>query len=665
MKNIVNIFFILIITVNSLFGQSKKNIEHKVIKGETITQIAKKYNTTPAEIFKLNPDAQKGIGLNTILVIPNTKGVSKTKVSFASTVKKHEVKPKETLFSIAKQYNISTATIESVNPELKNNPLKPGQILIIPNKDIVVKSEPKKSIETENKKEDKKTIANQDKEKNIIHEVKAQETKYSIAKQYDVTIEQLEKLNPSIVQGLPIGYKLIIGPKKDSKNLNQEVPKKEIPVVENPKKEIPKIDPLTTYTIKPKETLYSLTNQFDISQEQLFELNPELKEGMKEGMTIKIPKKTIAVYVARKEYINLTKNFKVTTNKKIALLLPFNINKLDKDTVNSIKSRLKKDKFLNMTLDFYAGALIAIDSVKKMGMNLDVKIYDSNETKSTSNVTTLIEQHNLKTMDAIIGPFYQQNVEKTAELLSNVPIISPLSKDHTKSYPNLFQATPSSETVKNAIFDFMRIKNGNIIAVIDPKKNAAKQYIVENQQDVILAPFNENGTLDNENFKLLLSKDKINYVIMETERTNLILSLTSFLQNASKEYQIKLVVLQENEVLDYEEINISRLTKLNLHYPSITKPNTSEEAIVFENNFRKKNKILPNAFATKGFDVTFDVLMRLSQQDKTFIETITEQASQQIENKFYYLPNPEAGYSNKGVYILNYDNDLTIKEAKQ
>jgi hypothetical protein len=55
--------------------------------------------------------------------------------------------------------------------------------------------------------------------------------------------------------------------------------------------------------------------------------------------------------------------------------------------------------------------------------------------------------------------------------------------------------------------------------------------------------------------------------------------------------------------------------------------------------------------------------MRLSQ-DKTFMETITDEASEQVENKFYYFPNPEGGYTNKGVHILYYDTDLTIKVAK-
>jgi hypothetical protein len=244
-----------------------------------------------------------------------------------------------------------------------------------------------------------------------------------------------------------------------------------------------------------------------------------------------------------------------------------------------------------------------------------------------------------------------------------VPVISPLSKDYDKSYRNLYQATPTNEDVKNAMFDFMREKNGNMIAIVDPKKISVKQFILENHKEVAFAEYTDGGTINTESLKLKLIKNRLNFVIMETERTGLILNTLNVLSKLQSEYQIKLVILGENEALDFEEISINRLTKLQLHYPSLAKVNDTPEATIFENTFRKKNKVLPNQFATRGFDITFDVLMRLSQ-DKTFEETINESATEQVENKFSYIAQPKGGYINKGVHILYYDKDLTIKEAK-
>ena len=366
----------------------------------------------------------------------------------------------------------------------------------------------------------------------------------------------------------------------------------------------------------------------------------------------------------KKEQGNLLKTINTNARKQLALLLPFNISKIESDTINSTQARLKKDKFLNLTLDFYSGVLMAIDSAKVLGMNVDIKILDSQETKNSSNVATLVQQNNLQNMDAIVGPFYQSNVEKLAELLepTKTPVISPLSKEIGKKYTNLYQSMPSAEFLRNSIFDFMKAKNGNIIAVVDTKKGSVKQYIQEMQPNVRIAGLSEKGTFVADSLKVLFQKDKLNYVVLASESTGMILATTNAMLAAQKDYQVQLVILEQNDTFDFEEISLTRLTKLKLLYPSLYRPNETEEANQFDVKYKKVNKIIPNQYAIRGFDVTFDTLLRLSQ-DNTFQETIQTSPSEQIENKFDYVQNATYGYTNNGIYILYYDTDLTIKEA--
>ena len=355
----------------------------------------------------------------------------------------------------------------------------------------------------------------------------------------------------------------------------------------------------------------------------------------------------------------------VNQSKKLALLLPFNLAKVQGDTVNTIADRLKKDKFLNMTLDFYSGALVAIDSAKQLGVTVDVSVFDSEETKNSSNVAKLIADRHLENFSAVIGPFYQTNVEKTAELLSanQVAVISPLSKEMGKSYPNLFQTITPTSLLRSAIFDFMRSKNGNIIAVVDKKKVSVKKYIVENQKDVRFATLDATGALNVVSLKALLVKNKINYVVMETANTSMIKATITALLSVQPFYNVQLVILEPNETLDTDEIEFANLLKLKLLYPSMTRENNSPEAVIFEKNYKLKNKVTPNAFATRGFDVTFDALMRLSQA-ATFSESASTQVTEQVESKFDYFKNETGGFANKGLYLLYYDADLTVKEAK-
>ncbi len=659
-------------------AKQEKYIKHTVVKGDTVNLIAQKYNVTPYDIFRLNPDSQNGIKQDTVLLIPPSSIGTTTAVQKPMQTKQttHLVQPKETLFSLSRQYNVSVDAIKNANAELLKDGLKIGQNVVIPTEVVSQEnyqkppvekpiSKPTEIVKSEQKEVIKPTVAKENTNA-VYHTIEAKETKFGISKKYGITIEELERLNPQIVNTFPVGTKLLISGTRNT-NDNQVVSKAKPEIV---KETVSTKKYLQEYVVRPQETIYSISKEYDISEQELINLNPELKKGVKLGMILRVPmkEKTEAKLVAKqivKTQADLSKSLQSDKKKQLVMLLPFNISKIESDTVNSAQARLKKDKFLNMTLDFYSGALMAIDSAKVLGLNVDISIFDSQETKNTSAVATVIQQNNLMNADAVIGPFYQNNVEKLAELLEsyNTPVISPLSKEMGKGYKNLYQTMPSSEHMRTAIFDFMRSKNGNIVAIVDAKKGSVIQYLNGEQKDVKIVGLSDKGTLVSDSLFVKLNKDKINYVVVATEKTGLILSSTAAMINAQRNYQIQMVVLEQNETLDFEEIPLNRLTKLNLLYPSLSKTNETPEVISFENNYKKINKILPNQYAIRGFDVTFDTLLRLSQ-DKSFEETAQGSATEQIESKFDYVMDQDGSYRNKGVYILYYDTDLSIKQAQ-
>jgi LysM repeat protein len=673
MKNriIFSLLFILSVTFNTSAKQDKY-VKHTVAQGETITMIAQKYKVTPYDIYKLNPDSQKGIELNSVLLIPPTVAESSFSAEPKQTSPKatgnpttHLVQPKETLFSLSRQYGVTVDAIKSANAELLKDGLKIGQTIKIPssgsNVSTTVVAAPAKEVVKEAPKpvakpEPKTEIA---KGNTTYHIIEPKETKYGISKKYGMTIQELERLNPAIVNDFPVGLKLVIAGNPEVKTVAETKVKEETPKSQavSTKKY------LEEYVVRPKETISSIASDFGMTEQELIALNPELKKGIKLGMILRVPKGQRKEPI-KKEQGNLLKNMNTNARKQLALLLPFNISKIESDTVNSTQARLMKDKFLNMTLDFYSGALMAIDSARVLGMNVDIKILDSQETKNTFDAASLVTENNLSAMDAVIGPFYQANVEKLAEMLqsTNTPVISPLSKESGKKFSNLYQSMPSLEQMRASIFEFMNAKAGNVVAVVDPKKGSVKQYLQENQVSARIVGLSAKNTFSADSLRVCLKKDKMNYVVLASESTGMILATTNAMLAAQKDYQVQLVIMEPNETLDFEEISLTRLTKLKLLYPSLTRPNESLEANQFDVKYKKLNKIIPNAFAIRGFDVTFDTLLRLSQE-KTFEQTIQFDDSEQIESKFNYNPNSTHGYSNSGIYILYYDTDLSIKEA--
>ena len=689
MKN--RIFFSIFITIFSFVytvsAKQEKYTKHIVAKGETINMIAQKYKVTPYDIYSLNPDSQNGIQQDSVLLIPTSTSVvvihSSQNAPQNNNTISHLVQPKETLYSISKQYGVTIDALKTANGDLLNNGLKIGLNIKIPSSGSL------QNVAVSKPEETKKVIAPVVSKPSVVkatpegkttyHIIEPKETKYGISKKYGMTVVELERLNPQIVSEFPIGFKLVVSGNAINQAVKETATRDSAGTSESelakqsseakPSAEKSTAEKTSTkkyleeYVVKPKETIYGIANDYGISEQELISLNPELKRGIKQGMILRVPKGQRKEPV-KKEQVNLLKTINTNARKQLALLLPFNILKIESDTINSTQARLKKDKFLNLTLDFYSGALMAIDSAKVLGMNIDVKILDSQETKNSSNVAALVQQNNLQNMDAIIGPFYQSNVEKLAELLepTKTPVISPLSKEIGKKYTNLYQSMPSAEFLRNSIFDFMKAKNGNIIAVVDTKKGSVKQYIQEMQPNVRIAGLSEKGTFVADSLKVLFQKDKLNYVVLASESTGMILATTNTMLAAQKDYQVQLVILEQNDTFDFEEISLTRLTKLKLLYPSLSRPNESEEANQFDVKYKKVNKIIPNQYAIRGFDVTFDTLLRLSQ-DNTFEKTIQTSPSEQIENKFDYVQNATYGFTNNGIYILYYDTDLTIKEA--
>jgi LysM repeat protein len=221
------ILFFLFFCANSF---SQKVIKHQVKSGESIYFIAKKYKVTESEIYDLNPKLKGGVlALKTEVKIPNKKYKQedkkpKTEEKKPETENKqvvivekntsgntHIVAPKETLYSISKKYGVSMETICELNPELKTGTLKLGSKLKLPENDKEIVTEKPVTNKEEIREVIKETKA-EELEENValIHKVQPKESLYKISRIYNVSVKDLQELNPKMGTELPIGYELIV-----------------------------------------------------------------------------------------------------------------------------------------------------------------------------------------------------------------------------------------------------------------------------------------------------------------------------------------------------------------------------------------------------------------------------------------------------------------------
>ncbi len=304
MKYFKLLSIIALIQCSSVFSQEKL-IKHTVKKGETISAIAQKYKVDPTAIYELNPDCSRVLTLESIILIPrqSLKGnTSKTVSKLDVQQKIHEVQPKETLFGIAKQYDISLDQLNNANSDLAQSNIKVGQKIIIPTKAILInnviakteasKLEPKKEI-IQTKQPIDISTPKDIMSKTVIHEVVASETKFGIAKFYGITVADLDKLNPILEkEALKTGQKIVV-PFRETKNnidskdnlvnetLKIDTKAKNTKVVEVEKvKLIQESSRSQIHEVQPKETKYGIAKQYGISVAELESQNPSIVKNL-------------------------------------------------------------------------------------------------------------------------------------------------------------------------------------------------------------------------------------------------------------------------------------------------------------------------------------------------------------------------------------------------
>lgn len=631
MKKILIIGLFFFFCINS-YGQQFKT--HAVKAGETLESIARTYGVTSEEIIKLNPEAKNGAKANTVLIIPNVTKPKAQETVQEVTFRTHKVRKKETLFGLAKQYNVSEEDIKRYNKELYSRQIKKGEKLRIPVFQVST------AIENETKQENRLKK----------YTVKPKEGKWRIAYEHGITVEELEKLNPNMGEVLNPGDEIMVpnGDKQvtetvDDTNYNY-------------------------YTVLPKEGFYRLKVKFGVSQQQVEELNPLVKEkGLLSGMVIKLPKSIQGNFTVKEGKITMPYSLvdSLNTSKPVnlAFVMPYKLSEMRFDSIADVKRKLKKDRLVNVSLDFYTGALMALDSVKQLGLSVNLKIFDSEDNEST--VARLVSTQDFSSYEAVIGPILAKPFNRLAKELSdeNIPVFAPFTNKDVQTGNNVFVTLPSDEACAEAMIEFL-IKNSsdkNLLLIADKNSTLSKNKIIAALPAIKVVPLN-NNSVNIGSVKALLSSTKTNWVVVESNNIPFLTTLTDGLNGLnSKETKIVMLTTKKGDAYETsDDIRNNNLSNLNFHYPTVNK--SSDYNKWFYKNFEAKFGYAPNRYAVRGFDLTMDILLRLGNKADMFAIATNIPETQYIENKFDYERTTSGGYVNKGVFVVKIEN-MEVKDA--
>ncbi len=633
------------------FGQAYKY--HTVAPEENVYRIALKYNLSTEDIYKYNPDAKNGVQVGTKLVIPIqgdavSPGETATKTPDAVTFRTHQVEKKETLYSLSKQYDVSIENIKRYNKQLYSKELQNGETIQIP---VFAKREPGIA--------QPKPIVSAPAQtgKTREHIILPKETKYGIARKYGMTVKELEELNP-MVDVLHPGIMLKVG----TAVLNEPV--------------IITDDAFQFYEVQPQETMFGLTRRFQIDQDSLVALNPALKDGLKYGMVLKVPTKDssgreledVEMPVAETSEIkrmDLSNNLKDFSTKNLVLMLPYNLSKVRNDSVSNSVKVLQDDRVMRISLDFHSGVIMAIERAKELGISTNIKVFDTQQ--QASRVISIVQSNNFDNVDAVIGPLLQATSEEAASRLlrEKIPVVSPISNRELKAIPNLYQARPSDEMLRDAMIEYLR-KNAqgkNVIIVADGASTGVKTRLMNALPNARTVNPGANNVTET-TLAAALVKGRENWVILESESMGLLSSATSALNRLARNNNITLFTTNKNNSFENDVVSNAHLGRLKFHFPSEYKEFDETVKDDFIEAYKAKYNVIPNKYTVRGYDLTLDILLRLAAMGSLEKSVEANIITEYVENKFLYRANPNGGFYNDAVYIMHYNEDLTLSVAK-
>lgn len=440
MRELLTISLVFVLSFNKITAQDSI-IEHKIQKGETAYFIAQKYKVSIDEIYQLNPESKNGIKDNQIIKIPVHQLENAT-----SKQQTHIVAPKETLFGLAKQYHISLEAIQNANQEILANGLQIGQELIIPqNSDTSNKSETaisskathqvvaKESLfsiarqynvsvqDLENLNKDilqnglqigqtilipnkRKTLDGRVRvinQETIFHVVEPKETKFSIAKKYGISIDQLESQNPEIVNGLIVGNKLAINtaaikPANESEELMLALAEKQV-VVEKTKAKTVEIDDLKDRLIVQKEMNQKIIKINDLKV-NLNDMNGSKENSVEKlRLVLEANKNVQDILMAKLDSLVNSMNNDLKELKRMDILNVEESKRLEKQSseginkTNELSSQLKKELAENRKV--YAGLMNKVEKIAvEENQEYKKKIRES---EKNGNVTSIQQRLSL------------------------------------------------------------------------------------------------------------------------------------------------------------------------------------------------------------------------------------------------------------------------------
>lgn len=479
--------------------------------------------------------------------------------------------------------------------------------------------------------------------KSFTYLVKEGETYYSILKMFSLKDEEVLALNPGLSKNLTIGQSILLpGEYMLSKPTDSKTNKV--------------ADTVIQHVVLEHETLYSIAKRFMITVDELSKLNQVSSASIKPGMTLKVPiyKKDIKNVpvrsvdsIAKVNTKSAVLDSEKPNNHALTFLLPFNTDKLNDPT--SV-----------IATEFYMGAQLALDSLLKLGYNGKVLVLDSGD--DSTSLEPLLRQSDVMASNLIIGPFNGDNLERTALFCKKqkIKLVSPIisSTSILKDNPFVYNASTSEITLAKGmakhIYNTYPYEQVMLVKVSakDNELNQAfrSEYMKLGQRKLYevnekdLMSFHKKGK--NCVF-IVLSRDRA----LSTSVSNALMAI------ASKPNSPLITLVGTKEWVNFDDISGEVKNKLNFKYAaSVDFDITSNPVLELKKLYRQKYNSALTKYGAQGFDITLYYVQKMLLNQKP--------SRGAINNIVIQLTKEGSGFENKACFIFQQDDYKVSKVAE-
>ena len=613
---------------------------YKVEAGEGLYAIAHTFSVNVNDILKHNPDAANGLKAGQELLIPTTANTSAATLSVIAEnpptgqnyTFKHTVVRGETLFGISQMYNTSVNEILRNNPGMTEN-IAVGQVITVP----------------------QQRTAYSNKDNYRYHNILPKETLYSVSKTYSLKPEDLIAANPGLsIETFQIGKTI------------------RIPFTQSNVDFVPFAQQIQNiiHKVRRGETLYSISQKYNVPVEDIQKANPALAGGLKTNIELMIPVKATdldeninAKVIDANRLLMQGQESKRVDIMEVGLLLPF----LDKGQEQHLRLQ-----------EYYEGFLLAVNRMKSEGANINVYTFDIG---SQAKLNSLLGTLEMQSLDLLIGGVTDEQIGVLSEFAKkyNIKYVIPFSSKNKEVQNNshVFQVnTPYSYLYSKASSVFTsEFKNKNVIIVNVPGKNDKSDFITILKNDL------RNSRMA---YKEVTLGANSAAEIQRALTSNSVITLTTGDSRALKEVMNAVEKARQNMggsaavnffgFPEWQTFDAAITREMHQYgtyfYTSFFYDEKDTATAHFNEEFRKwYGQSLINTtpkYGIMGYDTGLYFLSAMHRYGVNFEQRIAQMPSGHIQYAFNFeRVNNWGGFINTGLYLVYYDpNNTVVKKNK-